>query len=111
MSTRKALCALSLALAQAATTAFAQTPGLGRPVSEADVAAWDISVMPDGTGLPPGGRGLALRVVTASLRLSRVRPSSATTMSSVWVAAEVGLSRRRSAMMPYRLTVGIHNRS
>ena len=54
MSTRKALCALSLAVAQAATAAFAQTPGLGKRVSEADIAAWDISVMPDGTGLPPG---------------------------------------------------------
>jgi len=32
----------------------AQGPGLGHPVSEADVAAWDISILPDGTGLPPG---------------------------------------------------------
>ena len=28
--------------------------GLGRPITEADVAAWDISILPDGTGLPPG---------------------------------------------------------
>ena len=59
MSTRNALCVLSLAMALASTTAFAQTPGLGKPVSEADLAAWDISVMPDGTGLPPG-RGTAV---------------------------------------------------
>jgi len=32
----------------------AQGPGLGHPISEADVAAWDISILPDGTGLPPG---------------------------------------------------------
>ncbi|MDA1184015.1 MAG: cytochrome c [Acidobacteria bacterium] len=34
--------------------ARAQGPGLGTPVSEAEIAAWDISVMPDGSGLPPG---------------------------------------------------------
>ncbi|HET7764458.1 MAG TPA: cytochrome c [Burkholderiales bacterium] len=34
--------------------AFAQSPGLGAKISEADVAAWDISILPDGTGLPPG---------------------------------------------------------
>ena len=52
MSTLKALCVLALAFA--ATAALAETPGLGKPATEADIAAWDISVMPDGTGLPPG---------------------------------------------------------
>lgn len=28
---------------------------IGTPVSEADIAAWDIDVRPDGAGLPPGG--------------------------------------------------------
>jgi cytochrome c len=45
---------LALAIAFGAGGALAQTPRLGKPVSEADVAAWDISAMPDGTGLPPG---------------------------------------------------------
>jgi len=31
-----------------------ETPGLGVPVSEADAGAWDISIAPDGAGLPPG---------------------------------------------------------
>ena len=53
MSTLNSL-ALAAALAFAASAAVAQTPGLGKPVSEADIAAWDISIMPDGTGLPPG---------------------------------------------------------
>jgi cytochrome c len=35
-------------------TAFAQTPKLGKAISEADIAAWDISAAPDGSGLPPG---------------------------------------------------------
>jgi cytochrome c len=30
-------------------------PGLGKPVSAEDLAPWDISVGPDGVGLPPGG--------------------------------------------------------
>ncbi len=32
----------------------AETPGLGKPIAEADIKAWDIAVLPDGTGLPPG---------------------------------------------------------
>ncbi len=36
------------------TPALAQSPSLGTPISEAEIAAWDISVMPDGSGLPPG---------------------------------------------------------
>ena len=51
-----------LAVVFASTVTFAQnslnsaqgTPNLGRPVSEADIAAWDISILPDGTGLPAG---------------------------------------------------------
>ena len=47
--------ALLLALVFAAAgAARAEPPGLGTPVSEAEVAAWDISIMPDGSGLPPG---------------------------------------------------------
>ena len=32
----------------------ADTPGLGTPVTEADLALWDISIGPDGVGLPSG---------------------------------------------------------
>jgi len=32
----------------------ADGPHLGQPISPADAAAWDISVGPDGVGLPPG---------------------------------------------------------
>jgi S-disulfanyl-L-cysteine oxidoreductase SoxD len=35
-------------------TALAQSPGLGARISEAEIAAWDISILPDGTGLPAG---------------------------------------------------------
>jgi mono/diheme cytochrome c family protein len=47
--------AISLALALGGAAAMAaELPGLGKPVSEADLALWDISVGPDGKGLPPG---------------------------------------------------------
>jgi cytochrome c len=41
-------------LALCCSAAFAQTPNLGTPISPAEIAAWDISIMPDGAGLPPG---------------------------------------------------------
>ena len=54
MSTLKPLLALGLALAFGSGAAMAETPGLGKPISEADIKPWDIAIMPDGTGLPPG---------------------------------------------------------
>jgi mono/diheme cytochrome c family protein len=38
----------------AATAIAADTPGLGQKVTEADLALWDLSIGPDGKGLPPG---------------------------------------------------------
>ena len=43
-----------LAIALSGGAAFAQAPNLGKPMTPAEVAAWDINVLPDGTGLPPG---------------------------------------------------------
>jgi cytochrome c len=54
MSTRKSLLAVVTALAFGTGAATAQTPGLGKPITETDIAAWNIDVLPDGTGLPPG---------------------------------------------------------
>jgi cytochrome c len=54
MSTRNVVFGLTLAVTFAAGTAAAESPGLGRTISEADIAAWDIAVMPDGSNLPPG---------------------------------------------------------
>jgi cytochrome c len=34
--------------------ASAEGPNLGQPISQADLAPWDLTVMPDGTGLPAG---------------------------------------------------------
>ena len=55
MSTRSLTCAAFLALALGPGVATAAGPNLGRPATPAEIAAWDISIQPDGTGLPPGG--------------------------------------------------------
>src|SRR5882672_8892362 len=50
---RFALCTALLA-ASVAPTRAADNPQFGKPVTAADIAAWDISIGPDGAGLPPG---------------------------------------------------------
>jgi S-disulfanyl-L-cysteine oxidoreductase SoxD len=47
-------CLVVLTIAFAASAALAQAPNLGKPLSPAEVAAWDINILPDGTGLPSG---------------------------------------------------------
>src|SRR5215467_7295005 len=56
MSMREtALCALGLALAVGLGSAIAaESQRFGQPISPEDAAAWDISIAPDGVGLPPG---------------------------------------------------------
>ena len=48
------LAVLGLACGFGAGTAVAETPGLGKPITEGDTTAWNIDVLPDGTGLPAG---------------------------------------------------------
>jgi S-disulfanyl-L-cysteine oxidoreductase SoxD len=55
MSMRNVLLATAPALLLAlASTASAQSPNLGKPISQEDLASWDISIGPDGAGLPAG---------------------------------------------------------
>jgi len=54
MCTRKTLAATALALSLGSGAAFAQNPGLGKPITEGDIKQWDIAILPDGTNLPPG---------------------------------------------------------
>ena len=46
------LCAAVMSVAASAVAV--ETPRLGQPISPGDLAPWDISVGPDGVGLPPG---------------------------------------------------------
>jgi S-disulfanyl-L-cysteine oxidoreductase SoxD len=61
MSTREFSVCLSVLLfvAGCATIAPRETPDRGRVVTPSEVAGWDISISPDGTGLPPGS-GIAI---------------------------------------------------
>jgi cytochrome c len=52
MSTRKSIAALLVVLGTG--VALAESPNLGRKISEADVKQWDIAILPDGSNLPPG---------------------------------------------------------
>jgi cytochrome c len=36
------------------TATLAETPDLGHPATPEEIAVWDISISPDGAGLPPG---------------------------------------------------------
>jgi S-disulfanyl-L-cysteine oxidoreductase SoxD len=60
MSTLKTLALVIPALVCGAGIMFAQTsgqsirPGLGKPITEADIKHWDIAILPDGTNLPAG---------------------------------------------------------
>jgi len=47
-------CVVVLVIALTASGALAQAPNLGKPLSPAEIAAWDINVLPDGRGLPSG---------------------------------------------------------
>jgi cytochrome c len=56
MSTRKPLVFASIVLLATVSggAVRADGPGLGKPITESDIKPWDISILPDGTNLPPG---------------------------------------------------------
>jgi S-disulfanyl-L-cysteine oxidoreductase SoxD len=56
MSTRSCLFSsiCLMVIAGCATPTITETPNLGRVATPAEVAGWDVSIPPDGTGLPPG---------------------------------------------------------
>ena len=51
---KRATFTASLLLVIMTDASWAETPDLGKPIDEAAIAAWDISILPDGTGLPKG---------------------------------------------------------
>jgi mono/diheme cytochrome c family protein len=56
MSTRNltAVVTMILALGAYVSSVAQETPNLGRLATPAEIAGWDVSIPPDGTGLPPG---------------------------------------------------------
>ena len=55
MSMRSHFLAVALAFAVVSSAAFADSPNLGSVATPEEIASWDISIGPDGAGLPPGG--------------------------------------------------------
>src|SRR5947209_12433937 len=55
MSTRSATVVASAGFAMLSALALAaESPNLGRAATPEEIASWDISIGPDGAGLPPG---------------------------------------------------------
>ena len=54
MFTRNARFAACWALVVWSGAALAESPDLGKAASPEEIAAWDVSIDPDGAGLPPG---------------------------------------------------------
>ena len=54
MSMPSRLAAAASALLVLSSPALAEGPGLGRVATPDEIASWDISIGPDGAGLPPG---------------------------------------------------------
>lgn len=54
MSMRSGVAGLFAASCIAGVAVAADLPNLGMPIDPKDIAPWDITIMPDGTGLPPG---------------------------------------------------------
>jgi cytochrome c len=54
MSTRNVLLAACSTLLLGCGVALAESPNLGKAISPEDLASWDVSISPDGAGLPSG---------------------------------------------------------
>jgi cytochrome c len=54
MSTRKTLLAAGAALVVCYGASWAESPNLGKAANPAEIASWDVSIGPDGAGLPAG---------------------------------------------------------
>jgi cytochrome c len=54
MYTPKRIFFAAALLLATASVSLAETPHLGKPLDESAIANWDISILPDGTGLPKG---------------------------------------------------------
>ena len=54
MSTLRCLAVCATLLVASSFAASAQTAKFGQPIAPADISPWDISIGPDGAGLPPG---------------------------------------------------------
>jgi S-disulfanyl-L-cysteine oxidoreductase SoxD len=81
-----------------ATIAAADQPGLGKPVSEADLALWDISIAPDGKGLPPGSGTAAQGAAIFAQKCEACHGKEGTGGANAMLANPPGKSDRTMAL-------------
>jgi cytochrome c len=97
MSTAKYCIAVALALFAGAALAQ-EKPGLGKPVSEADLALWDISVGPDGKNLPPGSGTVAQGAAIFAEKCEACHGKGGTGGSNAMLINPPGKSERTMAL-------------
>jgi hypothetical protein len=89
MSMRETLAAAAaLALGLNVANA-AEAPRFGQPIAPADLAPWDVSIAPDGVGLPPGSGTPAQGATvytSAAARCATARRERAD-RAALWLAA------------------------
>src|SRR5215475_1796684 len=89
-----------------AVVASADQPGLGKPVSEADLALWDISIAPDGKGLPPGSGTAAQGAAIFAQKCEVCHGKEGVGGSNAMLANPPGKSDRTMALyVPYATTI------
>jgi cytochrome c len=81
-----------------ATAAAADQPGLGKPVSEADLALWDMSIGPDGKGLPPGSGTAAQGAAIFAQKCEACHGKEGTGGANAMLANPPGKSGRTMAL-------------
>jgi S-disulfanyl-L-cysteine oxidoreductase SoxD len=110
MLNRTALCAAMLIAGS--LPAFAQAPQFGQPIAPTDIAPWDISIGPDGAGLP-AGRGTPKQgeaVYTAKCQACHGekgagRPSDALVGGAGTIASDQPAVKTVGSYWPYATTL------
>jgi S-disulfanyl-L-cysteine oxidoreductase SoxD len=132
MSMRKAGSGITVFAANLilAAAVHADGPKLGQPISQADLAPWDLTIMPDGAGLPPGsgtpaqgkqlfaencalchgdnGKGGIVEAVVADNPPPLSGPGSVKSIGNFWPAATTIFDFIRRAM-PFTQPVSLTN--
>ena len=85
-----------------ATAVAADRPSLGKPITEADLALWDISIGPDGVGLPPGSGTPAQGAAVFAAKCEVCHGKAGTGGLS---AALAGPERNVANYVPYATTI------
>jgi S-disulfanyl-L-cysteine oxidoreductase SoxD len=97
--------AITFAMLAGAATA-ADGPGLGKPVNDAELALWDISVGPDGKGLPPGAGTAAQGALIYAQKCEACHGKDALGGTNAALANPPGKSDRTMALyVPHATTI------